>query len=42
MYDIYLLYDGILDEVFLIKELKVNSLVGKIGIINYIFVFEKI
>ncbi len=29
MYDIYPPYDGIPDEAFLIKELKVNSLAGK-------------
>ncbi|HDC8907269.1 TPA: GNAT family N-acetyltransferase, partial [Staphylococcus aureus] len=42
MYDIYPPYDGIPDEAFLIKELKVNSLAGKTGTINYTSVFKKI
>lgn len=42
MYDIYPPYDGIPDEAFLIKELKVNSLAGKTGTINYTSAFEKI
>ena len=39
--DIYPPYDGIPDEAFLIKELKVNSLAGKTGTINYTSAFEK-
>lgn len=42
MYDIYPPYDGIPDEAFLIKELKVKSLAGKTGTINYTSAFEKI